>query len=332
LIAGCLALIGVLTSCTAQAKSPAGNGTGRGQNLTVTPASGTPAVPAGAPVPSGLLKHLPQGVFYILGGLSIRDNYLWEVTSAGREVLLTRDPRDLDSMTASSAGVVLSDAQHFADQLAMLTRTGLRWIHPHGHPKSYINGQVPDIRRNGQIVYEMAPGQPGGSKKDFTIWSKKSFTGPEHLIYSSKNDPGTPVVGPDGQTAVAGPVGPYLAKGQVPGAVIISRSGNVTRLRTGGGVQGYPPVWGDHAPALAIPTWGNAGNAQLYYQDGKRGSLPAGWRPLAWNPRGTELLVQHNDILGLWQSEEPHKIIAIGSMTKGFQVMQVSWLRSAAPL
>ena len=123
------------------------------------------------------------------------------------------------------------------------------------------------------------------------------------------------MAGPDGQIAVAGPVGPYLAKGQAPGAVIISRSRQITRLETGGAVQGYPPVWGDNAAALVIPDWGNAGNAQVYYPDGKRGWLPTGWRPLAWSPFGNELLVQSGSELGLWRPGEPRQVVRLGLMT-----------------
>jgi hypothetical protein len=302
------------------------------QAATTSHPSPVAATSIAQPIPVPQLKHLPPGAIYILGGMTASDSNLWQVASTGIEEKLTSNPRGfgIDSFAASQAGIVLADAQYGADQLARWTWHGPQWLRLPGHAKTYINGQEPGIRPDGQILYLLPPAEPGHhGDRDYTLWVKKSFAGPARMIYRQRTFPGVPIFGPRGQVAVVGPIGPSTAKSPKPGIVIISRTGKIRKLSPGFTELGYPPVWGQNAPALAIPPW--KGPARLIFPDGRHQTLPTGWRPEAWNPSGTALLMLSKTSLGIWSLRNPGKVKAIARLTPGFEIDQVSWLARKAP-
>ena len=136
-----------------------------------------------------------------------------------------------------------------------------------------------------------------------------------------------PVFGPGGGVAVEGWVG---RPGQRRPGIIIYGRGPVRRLSIG--VSAIPSLvaWGEHAPALALAFPAN--NAELLFPDGQRQRLPAGWQPLAWNPAGSELLMQSATALGIWSRSAPGQVTRVGGISPGAQILQAAWLDKKAPL
>ena len=302
--------------------------------LASPPPPSPPPVAAVRPVPRTALRGLPAGVLYILGAVHLNEMNLWMLTAGGTETQLTHNPPgyEIDAFGASRAGIVVADSLHLVDQLARWTRHGAAWLHPPGRPHWIMNGEQPSIDPSGQVVYELPPkysaGQHNSHNADFTFWLKRSFTGPQRVIYWHHRFPGVPLSGPGGQVAVVGPVGVNLPKGQVPAVVFISRDGAIRRFRTP--AQGYPPAWGPAAPAVAVPML--KGPAELVYPSGRRERLPAGWVPLAWDPGGTRLLVLHGATLGVWSLGDPGHVRAAAVVSRGFQISQACWLAAKAPI
>jgi hypothetical protein len=292
-------------------------------------AAAAPAVPL--PVPRTALQHLPPGVFYILSAQHLNELNLWELTPSGTETQLTHNPPgyEIDGFGASQAGIIVADSLHLADQLARWTSQGPVWLHPPGNPGGYINGAVPDIRADGELTYELPPGNVTGThSKDFTIWTKRSFTGPGKIIYWGRMDPGSSFFGPGGKIAVVGPGGGTV-KGQVPAVAFISPDGSARKFITP--MQGdMLPVWGEQAPAVAVPLW--QGSAELVFPNGERKQLPVGWIPLTWDPTGTRLLVLLGTTLGIWSLKTPGTVTALAKISPGFQIEEARWLTKQAPL
>jgi hypothetical protein len=331
-------LVLVAASVVAAASTACSGGTASGSrpSLAATAAPGAAPVTADSTVPpvtASSARHLPPGVFYFLGGPSTFNMNLWEVTRTGAEKELTHNSRGgpIHQFAASSAGIVLADGLYDeGDLLARLTSKGVVWLRPWRHPREYIGGQAPGISATGQILYMLPPAQPGAKgSKYFTYWIKRSFTGRARLIYRVKLFSGGPIFGPRGQVAIIGPSGQPFP-GQKPGAIIISADGHVAELETGFTRMGYPPLWGPHAEAIEIPP--AVGTAELFFANGKREKLPAGWQPYSWNQDGNELLMLKGAAIGLWSMTRPGKVTTVGELTPGFVVEQINWLNRRAPL
>ena len=89
-------------------------------------------------------------------------------------------------------------------------------------------------------------------------------------------------------------------------------------------------AWGEHAPALALAFPAHA--AELLFPDAHRQPLPAGWQPLAWNPAGTQLLMQSATALGIWSRSAPGQVTQTGRISPGAQILQAAWLDKKAPI
>jgi hypothetical protein len=293
----------------------------------VTPAASAARAPVGAaatpgPIPAAAVRHLPPGVFYLLAGRRISDTNVWQVGPGGRETQLTHNPPGfgISAFAASRAGIILADARYGVDDLARWTRRGASWLRPRHARKGFILGSVPDVGTDGRITYETMP--VGVTKvQGFTIWSRRSFTGRQEAVFKRRADPGNPALGPRDQIAIVG-----VGRKQV---IIVSRRGKVRSLRTRFSL-GYPPVWGERAPALAVSFKAHA--AELFFPGGRREQLPGGWHPLAWSPAGGKLLMQSGAALGIWSMSAPRQVVAIGKVRRGFQLVQASWLDREAPM
>ena len=112
--------------------------------------------------------------------------------------------------------------------------------------------------------------------------------------------------------------------------MLIYRHGDVTTLTTG--VPAIPSLlaWGHHAPALAVAFPAN--RAELLFPDGRHQPLPRGWQPLAWNPAGTQLLMQSVTGLGIWSATAPTRVRTVGIITPQVQILQAVWLARPAPM
>ena len=133
--------------------------------------------------------------------------------------------------------------------------------------------------------------------------------------------------GPHGQIAIEGWSGPD--GGRRP-TVLIYAGGQVAMVSTG--VSEIPSLlaWGHRAPALAVAFPGH--RAELLYTDGRRRPLPSGWQPLAWNPSGTQLLMQSATALGIWSATAPGRVRMVGVITPGTSILQAVWLSGKAPM
>ena len=60
--------------------------------------------------------------------------------------------------------------------------------------------------------------------------------------------------------------------------------------------------------------------------------VPSGWQPLAWNPSGTQLLMQSATSLGIWSAATPGRVRMVGVITSGTQILQAVWLSGKAPM
>jgi hypothetical protein len=281
------------------------------------------------PLLAGTAARLASGAYYLLAGRTLGSLNVWEV-SRGRSVTqLTHNPagHGIDSLAASGAGIVLACAAHGADRLGRWTRHGLSWLR-HRQRGPLILGSSPDIRGNGTIGY-VTPPSGSGTHRDlnFTIWTQPSFTGRASAVYRQRRPLDGPVFGPHGQIAIEGWTGPH--GGRRP-TVLIYAGGQVTTLSTG--VSAIPSLlaWGHRAPALAVAFPGH--QAELLFTDGRRRPLPAGWQPLAWNPSGTQLLMQSATALGIWSATSPGRVRTVGVITPGMQILQAVWLSRSAPM
>jgi hypothetical protein len=288
-----------------------------------TPAGKT-AASAPGPMPTATIRHLPPGVFYLLAGRRLATLQVWQIGPGGRETQLTHNPPGfaISALAASRAGIILADARYGVDDLARWTRHGASWIRPPHTPGSFIHGEAPDIRDDGQIVYETPPaGRGAKGNQDFAIWVRRSFTGSQRIVYQRRAEPGNPVFGPHGEIAIV--------RHRV--AVIISSTGKMRTLHFGAELGFYVPVWRDSAPALAVNFAGHTA-AEFFFPSGRREQLPGGWHPLAWSPAGGELLMQSVTSLGIWSVSVPRQVAVIGKISPEFQIIEASWLRRKAPL
>ena len=326
--AGCS---GRAVSASAQAPAPA-HSTVRSfasPDPTSTPTPGASA--STPPLPVSTVRQLPDGAFYLLAGRDLGNLNVWQITPDGRERLLTHCHRGygIDGFAASRAGIVLAEASGGADNLARLTSHGAAWLRPHGDGGALLRGSSPDIRGNGTIGYVTPPGKAGGhgARADFAIWIRRSFTGQAGMLLRQRRALDGPVFGPDGGVAVEGWVG---QRGKRQPGIIIYGHGRVRRLSIG--VPAIPSLvaWGEHAPALALAFPAN--DAELLFPGGQRQPLPAGWQPLAWNPAGSELLMQSATALGIWSRSAPGQVTRIGRISPGAQILQAAWLDRKAPL
>jgi hypothetical protein len=309
--------------------SPAASTASPNPSASAAPATGAPAIP-GRPLPAGTAAKLPAGAYYLLAGRTLGSLNVWEVVPGRAVTQLTHNPpgHGIDALAASAAGIIVANAADGTDRLARWTGHGLSWLRHH-HQGPIIQGSSPDISGNGTIGYVTPPTESGAHRAtDFAIWTQPSFTSRAAVVYRQRRPLDGPVFGPHGQIAIEGWTGPQ--GGRRP-SVLIYRDGQVTTLSTG--VAAIPSLlaWGHHAPALAVAF--PAHRAELLYPDAGRQPLPRGWQPLAWNPSGTQLLMQSATALGVWSAAAPGRgVRTIGLITPGMQILQAVWLAHKAPM
>jgi len=278
------------------------------------------------PLAAATVRHLPPGVFYLMAGPSELSYAVWKVSAAGGQHLIQPSgPGRADGVrefSAARAGIVASVARTGIDYLARLTRHGPYWL-PHGKPA--LRGFGPQVTGSGELIYYTPPASHG----DWAIWAQRSFYAPPRRIYRQRGTIGSVAIGPRGQIATWRST--YSSSPRHPPPVlIISKNGQVTRLRTG-----YPNignlVWGRRAPAIAVQ--GTNLSVELLFTDGKRLALPRGWYPYTFSPSGgTLLLLGPGPALGLWSLRAPSRVHLIGKITPHVEIGQVSWLSKAAQL
>ena len=313
------------TSARASQSAPAAS---PDPSASASPSTAAPGT-SSQPLPGGTAAKLPAGAYYLLAGRTLRGLNVWEVGPGRAVTQLTHNHpgRGIDALAASSAGIILADAADGTDRMARWTRHGPAWLRHRRHGP-YIHGSSPDIGGNGTVGYVTPPSGSGAHRDaQFSIWTQPSFSSRARIVYRQRRPLDGPVFGPHGQIAIEGWTGPQ--GGRRP-SVLIYQHGQVTTLSTG--VSAIPSLvaWGHRAPALAVAF--PADRAELLFPDGTRRPLPSGWQPLAWNPSGTQLLMQSNTALGIWSAGSPARVRTVGLITPGMQILQVVWLAHKAPM
>ena len=289
----------------------------------------TTAEKSGRPLPAGTAARLPAGAYYLLAGPDLGSLNVWEVGPDGTitQVTHNRAGHGIDAVAASGSGIVVADAAHGTDRLARWTHHGLAWLR-HGHHGPLILGSSPDIRSNGTIGYVTPPSASGAHRNaNFAIWIQPSFSGRATVVYRQRRPLDGPVFGPHGQIAIEGWTGPQDNRRPT---VLIYRDGQVATVSTGVSAIPSQLAWGRRAPALAVAFPGH--RAELLFTNGRRQPLPSGWQPLAWNPSGTQLLMQSATALGIWSATAPGRVRTVGVIKPGMLILQAVWLSGKAPM
>jgi hypothetical protein len=327
LLAG--AVLAAIAGCAAGASH-------QGNMRSSRPATATASMPT-LPIPLATAKRMPPGVIYLQGGPPGAPPpwiSLWEIEH-GRESLLTRGDagRQIDGFAASPAGIIVSDGANVTAGLARWTSTGPVWLHPAGDKTENIAGLLPDISQQGVITYMLPPHGANG-KGATTIWIRPSWTGRDKVVYQSRtaNGPLTPLFGPRNLLAVSGPQWQRLSS-RARDIAVLARdgSGGVIRLlRSGFAELGYTPLWSPEASALVVRSASAA--SEILFLSGRRDPLPAGWRPLTWDPSGRRILMVNRTELGIWSMSRPRQVSVIGPISHGFGIWHGAWLPGPAKM
>lgn len=278
-----------------------------------------------APVPNSTVRNFPSGVFYLQAGPRSGQQWwsVWTI-SRDRETAVTTGElgRRISGFAASGRGMIVTANTGIAAFVARWTRTGPSWFHPAGKPHQIINAVAPAISPDGTLAY--LNGKTG-------VWTRSSWTARDHLAYRVPENDGLvqAAFGPHRMLAM---IGPYWQRtGTRPDVVILAHDGRGPvdlKLRSGFAELGYTAFWGTGAPALVIGS--SHRTFELLYLSGRRQPLPAGWRPLTWNPAGTELLMVSRTKLGIWSPDRPHQVRAIGPISRGYTIPGAAWLSAPA--
>jgi hypothetical protein len=291
------------------------------------------AVSAHLPMSPAMAKRLPAGTFYLLAGPTNISSNIWEVSSTGKETQLTHNGRNfgISNFGASTAGVVMGDGADGADVLAALTAKGPVELTDGG------DGDGPAINAAGHISYIRTIFDKNGNTTYDELIVRNSINGPGRVVYKIKVSDGVAGMldnqwGPNGSIAV-------LDGGHYPGRqgpesklVTVSKSGNVTRVRTGVNARLGADVWSEHGGGIAVGV--TSGRSKVIYSARHEYSLPAGWFPMSWNPAGTRLLIRNYSKrqLGLWSPAKPRSVSVIGATAKNVFIGEVIWLPRPAKL
>ena len=296
-------------------------------------AAAVSAASARLPMSPATAERLPTGTFYLLAGPNNISSNIWEVSSTGKETELTHNGPNfgISNFSASTAGVVMGDGAGGPDVLAALTANGPVEL------ADGDDGDGPAINAAGQICYVRTIFDKNGNPAYNELIVRSSFDGTGRVRYKIKASASVAGMldsqwGPNGSIAV-------LDGGHYPGRqgpesklVTVSKSGKVTRVRTGVDARLGADVWSEHGGGIAVGV--TSGRSKVIYSARHQYSLPAGWFPMSWNPAGTRLLVRNYSKrqLGLWSPAKPQSISLIGMTAKNVFIGEVIWLPRPAKL
>lgn len=281
-----------------------------------------------APIPLSVVRRLGKGYLYLLAGPDATDTNLWLISDGTEHQLTFGAPNSaVSSFGAAPAGIVLSDDQFGADDLAQLTTRGLRWL-PNGKSSDLHQASSATMTASGKILYITPPDALGyPDSKNFALRGQNTFSGRSRIIYRSTGPLSDPAPGPQGQIALIRQ--PSAADDKSTTVVVISGHGRPRTVRTG---YKFPDAltWSANAPDLIVATWPL--RAEAISTSGARTALPGGWFPITWTPAGTRLIVISTSRIGYWSPKHPHAITAIGPLERGQEVSLATWLDRAAAL
>jgi hypothetical protein len=319
-----LCVAGTATGCSrpSQAAKPAPVGV-----VPVGDARGT-RVLAALPLPESTARKMPPGVFYLLAGPTGGSSWasVFAVSRHGEKIVTQGESGHwIEAFAASRRGMAVSAVSGLYAALAHWTRIGPVLLHPAGKPKASINAIDMDISPDGALAYLL-----GGGISE--IWARSSWAGRDHLVrrYPKLSGVIDPAFGPRHMLALVGPDWTNL-HGR-PDVVILSHDGMgpvLQTLHSGFRKVGYNVFWSPTAPALVIGS--SADTFELLYLSGRRVLLPSGWRPLAWSPAGSQLVLFGHESLASWSPSAPTVVTTIGPVNRGYYITQAKWLGSSVP-
>ena len=284
------------------------------------------------PISPAMARRLPAGTFYFLAGTNNISSNIWKVSGTGTAAQLTHNGHNfgISNFGASTAGIAMGDGAGGGDVLAALTAKGPIELSNGG------DGDGPAINAAGQICYAKTIDDQDGNPAYQELMVRASLNGPARVRYKIKvSDDVAGLLdiewGPNGSIAV-------LVGGHYPGRpgpeselVTVSKTGKVTRVRTGVDARLGAVVWSEHGGGIAVGV--TAGRGEVIYSATRRYSLPAGWFPLSWSPEGARLLVRDSRRqLGLWSPAEQQSVSVIATTAKNVFVGEVRWLPRPAKL
>jgi hypothetical protein len=275
-------------------------------------------------MPQSTARLLPTGVFYILAGPDDLSYNLWQVSANTQPIELTdnRASYGISSLGASSAGIVVADAQSGFDELGRITKQGFAAL-PEGHASD------PVIDDAGEVAYVTAPASQADafSLSVASGWMRK----PRVLLHDTQ---ALIAVGwtADGVLVISNPHQP----GDGSGAIRVLQVGDDGHARP---LPVALPelsnvVCSTATLVIAVSSW--SGQSELVWTTtGRTSPLPAGWVPKALSPSGQQLLLfkAHSDgtsELGLVSVGSPGHVEPIGPLTRGTVIGSVAWLSSVA--
>jgi hypothetical protein len=299
-------------------------------------AAGHASVPSAAraplPISPAMARRLPAGTFYFLAGTDNISSNIWTVSSTGTPAELTHNGHNfgISNFSASTAGIVMGDAAGGADVLAALTARGPIEL------KNGGDGDGPAMNAAGQIGYVKTIDDENGDPAYQELIVRTSLNGPARDRYTIKVSDNVAGLldfawGPNGSIAA-------LVGGHYPGRpgpeselVTVSKTGQVTRVRTGVDARLGAVVWSEHGGGIAVGV--TAGRGKVIYSAARQYSLPAGWFPMSWSPAGSRLLVRNSKRqLGLWSPATPQSVSVIATTARNVFVGQIVWLPRPATL
>lgn len=279
------------------------------------------------PVPQAVASKL-SGFIYLLAGPDQEDQNVWVIgDQAERQLTFGTKDNGISSLGAAAAGIVVSDDQFNADDLAKVTTRGAWWL-PAGRASRLHQGSSATISAGGKIAFVAVPHALGyPDSKAFELRSQDSFTSTSKVVYQSRTPLSDPVFGPANQMAFI--VQPKTSDYSSTTVLARSANGHVHVVKTGF-ANPDSLVWSANAPDLVVTSWPL--KAEAISSNGKRKLLPAGWFPMAWNPAGTKLLVASKTSIGLWAAASPAVVHTIGPLSPGVVAGIASWLGLPASL
>jgi len=280
------------------------------------------------PVPQAEASKLGSGFIYLLAGPDPAEENVWVIGDhTERQLTFGAKNNAISSVGAAAEGIVVSDDQFNADDLAKVTTRGAWWL-PAGRASRLHQGSCATISARGKIAFVTVPHARGyPDDNNFELRSQDSFTSKSVIIYTSRPPLSDPVFGPANQIAFIRQ--PRISDYNSTTVIVRSADGHLRVVKTGF-ADPDSLVWSAKAPDLVVAAWPL--KAEAISNGGRRKLLPAGWFPMAWNPAGTELLAASRTSIGLWSPASPETVHIIGLLSPGVEVGIASWVKKPISL
>lgn len=276
----------------------------------------TTTIPEGTP---------PMGRFLAVAGEQSLDAGLYEIRFAPLHLERLTETSRLGAVSACASAVVVAAAQQevgFSDTLQMLRAGKLVPFEGLGDAK----GSAPALTSDCRMAYKAVDRSDPALVDRLHIWDPDART--DTVVHSSGELLGLDR-GPNGQVSVIEGVRGDPGQPVAATAIIIISADRTERS--------IPAP----APDLGVLRWGASSRMAIGRNDAKstlfldpetgaRSEL-SGWRPLAWSPDGTELLVADSAeyrTLGIVQSTDLTSVRTLGRSEVG--VYDVAWLPAGA--